>query len=357
MDRKTFLKYSGLVGVAAVAGSVKTISECMRFNPKLFQVTDSRNLMGTFVNVTVLHESVALAEEAVGQAFQEMARVCRLLTRFESDSAIGVLNRDGFLQDIPPEVYTVVSKSGQLHHQSGGGVDITVTPLLKLYQECFEAAAAPPDGQRILESLKLVDGQAVILDRESIRFNREGMNITLDGIAKGFVVDRGAEVLKALQIDHGLINAGGDIRGIGGKNHQSPWRVAIQNPVQRNGVIDLVELNNGAIATSGNYEIYFDQDKLYHHIIRPDTGRSPSEVSSVTVRSGSTMDADALSTTVFAMGPKNGLRFIEQWNATECLVIQSDKQQLASSGWISALYAPRNRKTVRKAAVEFPVRG
>lgn len=351
MDRKTFLKYSSLVGVAAVAGSVKPISDCMRFNPKLYKVTDSRNLMGTFVNLTVLHESAIMAEEAIGQAFQEMAKVCRLLTRFESDSAIGVLNRDGFLQDFPPEVYTVVSKSGQVHYLSGGVFDITVAPLLKLYQECFEATAGPPDRKRILESLKLVDGQAVVLNRQSIRFNREGMNITLDGIAKGFVVDCGAGVLETLHIEHGLINAGGDLRAIGGKNHRNPWRVAIQDPAQRNGVIDLVDLNEGAIATSGNYEIYFDQDKLYHHIIRPDTGLSPSEVSSVTVRSDSTMDADALSTTVFAMGPKKGLRFIEQLDGSECLIIGSDKQPQASSGWTSALHAPRN------TAIEFPLSG
>jgi thiamine biosynthesis lipoprotein len=162
------------------------------------------------------------------------------------------------------------------------------------------------------------------------------MGITLDGIAKGYIIDCGARILEREGIKHALINAGGDIRAIGGKGSKTPWRVAIQNPEKTGPYVDTLTMVDGAIATSGNYEIYFDREKLYHHIVSPKTGRSPLQSISVTVLATNVMDADALSTSVFVLEPAAGKRFIEKMPKTECLILTSAEEKTMSGGWPTA---------------------
>jgi thiamine biosynthesis lipoprotein len=336
MDRRTFLKYSGILGIGFAFRGLAPLSESVAFNRRLYKVTRTRLAMGTFVAVTVMHPSQAEADDAIGRAFAEMNRVSRLLDRYNSSSAIGTLNRDGYLADIPTEVSDVVGRSIHFHKVSGGAFDITVKPLVDLYKEHFAAHGTPPSEAQVAKVLDLVDGSAVRFEGQAIRLAREGMGITLDGIAKGYVIDCGARVIKQQGIQHALINAGGDIRAIGGKKSNIPWSVAIQNPEKLGPYVDTLTMVDGAIATSGNYEVYFDQEKLYHHIVNPETGRSPLQSTSVTVMAANVMDADALSTSVFVLGPLAGKRFVEDMPKTECLILTSGQQKAASSGWPSA---------------------
>jgi thiamine biosynthesis lipoprotein len=312
------------------------MSESVAFNRKLYKVTRTRLAMGTFVAVTVMHPSRAEADDVTGKAFEEMDRVSRLLDRYQSASPIGVLNQEGHLSHMPPEVSEVLARSLHFHKASGGAFDMTVQPLVDLYKEHFGAHGTPPSEAGVAKVLDLVDAGAVRFDGRTIRFAREGMGITLDGIAKGYVIDCGAKVIKQHGIKHALINAGGDIRAIGGKESNIPWRVAVQNPNKEGPYVDTLAMVDGSIATSGNYEVYFDQEKLYHHIVNPKTGQSPLESTSVTVLARSVMDADALSTSVFVLEPMAGKRFIESMPNTECLILDAKRQRVASSGWQSA---------------------
>ncbi len=292
--------------------------------------------MGTFAAITAMHPSRTEADDAIGRAFEEMDRVSRLLNRYQPASAIGTLNKEGYLSDIPPEVSEVIARSLHFHKASNGAFDITVKPLVDLYKEHFEAHKSPPSEAKVAKVLDLVDGSAVRFDGRTIRFTKEGMGITLDGIAKGYIIDCGAKTLEREGIKHALINAGGDIRAIGGKQSKTPWKVAVQNPDKDGPYVDTVTMVNGAIATSGNYEVYFDQEKLYHHIVNPKTGRSPLQSTSVTVSASNVMDADALSTAVFVLEPDAGKRFIENMPKTECLILNSSEKKIMSTGWPSA---------------------
>lgn len=336
MDRRTFLKYSGMLGIGVAVGGLMPMSECVAFNKKLYKVTRTRLAMGTFVAVTVLHPSQGEADDAIGRAFEEMTRVSRLLDRYNSSSAIGTLNRDGYLADMPTEVSDVVGRSIHFHQVTGGAFDITVKPLVDLFKEHFAAHGMPPSEAQIAKVLGLVDGRAVRLEGQTIRLAREGMGITLDGIAKGYVIDCGARVIKEHGIQHALINAGGDIRAIGGKKSNIPWKVAVQSPEKMGPYVDTLTMVDGAIATSGNYEVYFDQEKLYHHIVNPETGRSPLQSASVTVMAANVMDADALATSVFVLEPLAGKQFIETIAQTECLILDSNQKRVMSGGWPSA---------------------
>jgi len=336
MDRRTFLKYSGMLGVGVAFGGLLPVSECVAFDRSLYKVTRSRLAMGSFVTITVMHSSQAKADDAIGKAFEEMDRVSRPMDRYNSASAVGTLNHDGQLVDIPREVADVVARSLHFHKVSGGAFDVTVKPVIDLYKEHFAAYGTAPSDEKVAKMVDLVDAGLIQFDGKSIRFAKEGMGITLDGIAVGYVVDCGAEVLRRMGVKHGLINASGDIRAIGGKDSTTPWRVAVQNPDKEGPYLDAIAMVDGAIATSGNYEIYFDKEKLYHHIVNPDTGRSPRQCGSVTVLAENSMDADALSTTVFVLEPDAGKQFIENMPKTECLILTSAKEKIASSGWPSA---------------------
>ena len=336
IDRRTFLKYSGMLGVGFAFGGLMPISESVAFNRRLYKVTRARLSMGTFAAITVMHPSRTEADDAIGKAFEEMDRVTRLLNRYQSNSAIGTLNREGYLSDIPREVSEVITRSLYFHRASGGAFDMTVKPLVDLYKEHFAAHQIPPSEAEVAKVLDLVDAGAVRFDGHTIRFAKEGMGITLDGIAKGYIIDCGARVIERHGIKHALINAGGDIRAIGGKGSRTPWKVAIQNPDKDGSYVDTITMVNGTIATSGNYELYFDQEKLYHHIVSPKTGRSPLQSESVTVMASNVMDADALSTAVFVLEPAAGKQFIEKMPKTECLILTPNQKKITSSGWPSA---------------------
>ena len=336
VDRRTFLKYSGMLGVGLAFSGVMPVSECVAFDRKLYKVTRTRLAMGTFAAVTVMHPSQDEADDIIAKAFHEMDRVSRLLNRYDSGSAIGVLNRDGRLSDTPGEVLDVLVRALKFHESTGGAFDVTVKPLVDLYKKHFADHGKAPSDAEVAKTLKYVNSRALYVDGRQVRFGKEGMGITLDGIAKGYVIDCGADVLRRHGIKHGLINAGGDIRAIGGKDTTTPWRVAVQSPEKDGSYADIITMVNGAIATSGNYEVYFDKEKLYHHIVSPESGQSPLESNSVTVLSANVVDADALSTSVFVLEPTVGKQFIENTPNTECLILTASDQRVASRGWPSA---------------------
>jgi thiamine biosynthesis lipoprotein len=333
MDRRNFLKLSGMLGIGFASGGLLPVSESLAFNRRLYKVTETKLGMGTFVSITAMHPSKTQAQEVIGKAFEEMDRVTRLLDRYRPDSPVGVFNKDGKLPDVPPELAEVIARALYFQKVSLGAFDITVQPLVDMYKEHFDAHGGPPSEEDVKKVLALVDGNALSFDGKSMAFETEGMGITLDGIAKGFVIDQGAEVIRTGGIEHALINAGGDIRATGGKEDGMPWKVGIQNPDKEGPYSDIINMVNGAVATSGNYEIYFDEEKLYHHIVNPKTGGSPAQSASVTVMAANVMDADALSTAVFVLEPVDGKNFIDNMSEAECLILDRKAKRFTSSGW------------------------
>jgi thiamine biosynthesis lipoprotein len=271
----------------------------------------------------------------VGRAFEEIKRLTDFMTRFESTSCIGHLNAHGCVDDVPAEVMNVLYASLRYHRLSQGAFDITVKPLIDLYEESFRTNNGPPSADALKEVMKLVGSHHLRLNKNSVSFSQSGMAVTLDGIAKGYIIDRAMGVLRHHDIHHALINAGGDIVVHGGKGKDRPWRIGIQDPWNRNHHLDVVPLTSGAVATSGNYEVFFDREKLYHHLIRPDSGDPAPDIASVTIRAASCAAADAMATTVYSMGPSGGNGFIQKTPSVEGLIINNQGKKIASSGWNS----------------------
>ena len=338
MDRRSFLKLSGLLGLGmASATALPVAAEAVSFNQKMMKVSKTRLAMGTFVSMTLMHPSKDQAEEAMDAAYSEIDRLSGLLSRYDHASAVYDLNTRGHLKDLPPEVARVVTSSLHYNRLTGGYFDVTVKPVVDLFQQKLggEKKVWPTEAE-IQELLRLVDSRKIEIRERALSFKAGGMGITLDGIAKGFIVDRASEVMSSRGIRNHLINAGGDIRTRGSREDGKPWTVAIQDPWKRKSYPDVVQIGDGCIATSGNYEIYYDREKMFHHIVNPKTGFSPDLTTSVSIMANSTMEADALATSLCVMSPSQGTEFVNGLAACESLVIGKDGALWKSKGWKSA---------------------
>ncbi len=335
INRRSFLKLSGILGIGlASTTAIPTWAEAVRFNRKLYKISKTRLAMGTFVSMTLLHSSRDQAEDAMGEAFFEIDRLSRSISRFDETTAVAQLNREGFLKDVPPEVSEVVKRALKYYRVSNGAFDISVKPVVDLFKEKFsQEQKMPPTEAELQEALRLVNASNIEFKGSSLRFKRPGMGITLDGIAKGYIVDRASQVLAKHRIKNHLINAGGDIRTMGHRRDKKPWTIAVQDPQKKKHYPDIIHMTDGAIATSGNYEIYFDKEKMFHHIVNPSTGLSPDESTSVSVVAETAMDADALSTSVFVMNPERGTIFINSLPKCESLVVAKGNRKIKSAGW------------------------
>jgi thiamine biosynthesis lipoprotein len=331
VDRRTFLKACGVLGVGAVAGgALQAASRVVRLGPRHVSVERTLLRMGSFVTITAVHESRDRAEEAVGRAIEEMDRLAAILSRHDASTPLSLINREGELRDAPAELIEVVRASLWANRASDGAFDVTVQPVLDLFEG---DGARLPDRDAVRAALACVGSRRIELGERSVRLHGEGVRVTLDGIAPGYIVDRMSEVLSSHGIENHLVNASGDIRVRGRRADGRPWHIAVEDPEKKGHYPEVIELGSGAVSTSGDYEIYFDREKIHHHIIDPATGASPPLATSVSVVSETAMRSDALSTAVFVLAPARGIELVHSLPATQCLVLGRGGESYRSRGW------------------------
>ena len=313
------------------------VTDVTRVSRRLLRLVSTRAAMGTHVRLTLLGGAPGRLEEAAGRAFDETDRLIALLTRFEPAAPVAVLNALGCLEGPPPEVVDVVTSALDFHALSAGAFDVSVAPLLALFSahlDCAEPSAPSP--AEVREALSRVGAEHVAVSGRRVAFLRAGMGVTLDGIAKGYIVDAIARVLERRGVARYLVDAGGDIRAAGSNERGEPWAVAVKDPAGGDGFPDVMRLRDGAVATSGSYESFFQSSGALHHIVDPGSGRSPSHSVSVSVRARTAMAADALATSVFVMPPEAGLALMDRLPGCACLMLDGAGSARRSRNWISA---------------------
>lgn len=324
-----------IAGVAALSAVVFGASSCTGITPDTEELTkfeETRTLMDTFVTITVYTSDEENAEEVISAAFARMEEIEREASIFDEKSEAFRLNRDGYLEAPSEDFRQLIALSLGYSQITDGYFDITVQPLLDLWQAGLWQESETIQQSRIDETLGLVGWDKIVIEDEKIYFTVEGMEITLGGIAKGYAVDEALDVISDTGVEHALINAGGDMRMLGTKPQGEPWLVALVNPDNTSQSLANFSLSDKAIATSGNYERYFDPEKEAHHIINPKTGYSAAECISTTVIAPSATQADSLATSIFVMGPEAGIELIESLDDTECLIVDADRTIHLSSG-------------------------
>ena len=192
-----------------------------------------------------------------------------------------------------------------------------------------------PERRAIEARLPLVDYRFVHVDRAAgtAFISKVGARIHLGGIGKGYAVDRAAVILRARGLSDFLIQSGGDLY-VAGLNDGAPWKLGIADPRGTGGqTFATLELSNGTLSTSGDYERFFIENGIrYHHLLDPDRGTPAAGSRSVTIVADSAMLADVLSTGVFIMGPEAGMALVERLPQVEGVIVSSSNQVLVSSG-------------------------
>lgn len=269
---------------------------------------------------------------AITRAVAEMRRLEGLLSEWRDDSEVGKINLSPD-QWVPvgPETFSVISRALEEGKASHGTFDITFQAMSGVWK--FGSAAdaepkVPPKAQ--LEKLrKLVDYRTVQLDpgARAVKIPKDH-KIGLGGIAKGYIVDAAAKILKQAGIESFMVQAGGDLFGSGRKPDGSAWVSGIQDPRGPQGTFFAsIELTDHAFSTAGDYaRSYVIGNRRYHHIIDPRTGYPATASRSVTVWAEDATTADAVDDAVFILGPEEGLKLVEATPGVGVVIVDKNNQ-------------------------------
>jgi thiamine biosynthesis lipoprotein len=296
-------------------------------------VSETRPMMGTEVSVYLWSDDDETGRRALEDVFAEAARIDRLMSTYKEDSEISAINRGAATAPVVAgaELFGLIQRSLDVSLLTRGAFDITYESVGQHYD--FRERRRP-DAATIQAEKDLINYRLVKLDRaaHTVSFAREGVRINLGGIAKGYVVERGIDILRSRGIEHAVVTAGGDSRLLGDRRGR-PWMIGIRDPRADGEVAISVPLSDEAVSTSGDYERYFDEDGIrYHHIIKPSTGEPAAGVHSATVIGPDAVITDALSTSVFVMGVERGLTLIGTLPDYESIVIDADGRMFYSAG-------------------------
>ncbi len=293
--------------------------------------------MGTTYSVKLLEMPEGMAPEQLRTEIDRiLAQVNQRMSTYDPQSELSRFNGNESSDwiDISPELLTVIQEALRVSRLTDGAFDVTVGPLVNLWgfgPEMKEDRI--PSEQAIAQTLARV-GHERIHFRDAppgLKKERADIYIDLSAIAKGYGVDRVADYLDSLGSANYLVEIGGELRGKGHNPKQIPWRIAIEKPLPGQRTIErVVEIENGGIATSGDYRNFFVQNgQRYSHALNPHTGWPVRhELASVTVIDETAMAADAMATALMVMGPTAGLELAEaQRLAALFIVIDGDEFQ------------------------------
>lgn len=286
-------------------------------------------VMGTTLEITVYRpetESAASVDD-LEAAYAEVVEIDQLMSLYRGDSELSALNARAGEGLLPVSASTADVLRASLHYAdlTGSALDVTVQPLVELWGFYNVSTAKVPSRGEIESVMQRIGIDRATLDDPS-RQVALASNTALDfgGVAKGYAVDRAVEALKTRGVSAGLVNLGGNVSVFGQAEAGRPWRIGIRHP-RENRLIGRVNLMSGAVATSGDYDRYFEfEGKRYSHILDPRTGWPVEDIYAVTVVAPNATTADALSTAAFVMGEKRGMDLLSRCVGVEGVLIQPD---------------------------------
>lgn len=292
--------------------------------------------MYTVTSITVISDSEKRAQGAIDSAYREIDRLEKLLNFYSRESEVSLINDNAGIMPVrvSQDTLDVIEKAIYTSEMTGGAFDITVGPVVKLWD--FQSRVVP-DEKTISEKAKLTGYRNIVLDKTggTVFLSTRGMQIDLGALVKGYAADRAVEILKSNGITSGIVTIGGEVKAFGTRPGGDQWNVGIQNPRPVKNVENLVppnppsekrgdgevsdqilatiKLSDRAISTSGDYEKFFVKEgKWYHHIFDPKTGHPVYECQSVTIVAKDAVFTDAFATGIFVLGPERGLEVLKR---------------------------------------------
>ncbi|KXS38736.1 MAG: thiamine biosynthesis lipoprotein [Halomonadaceae bacterium T82-2] len=288
-------------------------------------------IFGTGYHVTVYAALDEAEDKALGQGILDtLQHVDHLMSTYKPDSELSRFNRYpvGVPFFLSPQTAEVIRESLRIARLSNDAFDVTVGPAVNLWG--FGPDGRPdrvPDPTALTAALARIDIHALKLDGDTLTKTKP-VYVDLSAIAKGYGTDQVADYLEKQGVDSYLVEVGGEIRTRGQKPDGAEWRIAVEKPVSsERSVQRVIDLGTSAVATSGDYRNYFEQDGVrYSHTIDPRTGRPiTNHVASVTVISERCATADALATALTVMGEQAALDLAERENLAVYLIVRTDE--------------------------------
>ena len=267
--------------------------------------------MYTIVSITVSCKSEEQAQKTMDASFRELDRLAGLMNFYSEDSEISMINRQASRAPVKvsKDTFDLLEKSVYVSEMTEGAFDVTVGPLVKLWDMQKKIV---PDRKAVIEAMEKVGYRNILLDKttSTVFLKKSGAQIDLGGILKGYAADKVIWILKQNGFTSAIVAVGGEVRAIGRKPDGTPWMVGIQNPRQKGSADEIVatmELSDKATSTSGDYNNYFEKDGVrYHHLLDPKTGFPSKQCGSTTIIANDSTTADGFSK-LFVLGPEKGL--------------------------------------------------
>ncbi|HEY6001672.1 MAG TPA: FAD:protein FMN transferase [Anaeromyxobacter sp.] len=282
---------------------------------------------GTTVSITAVHGDAAAARAAIDEALRETRRIDALMTVFRPGSEVSRLNAAGVLPHPDPHLVRVLEFSQRLSALSDGSFDVTVQPLWTLFVSCARERRLPSRAE-IDWARSLVGFAGLEVSRRLLSL-RPGMSITLNGIAQGYATDLASGILRERGVHDALIDAG-EYGAEGARQPGRPWTVGVQHPRDPSALLGAVAMDGRFLATSGDYEASFSDDRLYHHIFDPHTGVSPTRWSSVVVAARTGLEADGLTKPMMVLPPERAQALLSRFPGAGAVFVAKDGRVAAS---------------------------
>ncbi|MGE4584456.1 MAG: FAD:protein FMN transferase [Sphaerochaeta sp.] len=292
-------------------------------------------MLGTVCKITIYDNP---NEEAFTAAFSRLREIEQKMSLHIETSELSEINRNAGIKPVKvsADTYAVIKKALEIAKLSNGAFDPTIGPLVEAWDIGGDNPRRPSD-EELANLLPLIGYDRVITDdaNQSVMLKDKGMILDLGGIAKGYAADQAAAVLKEHHVQKAIVNLGGNVLTLGRKPDGTLWRIGVQDPdLERGDYAIIVQLDDTSLVTSGPYERFFVLDGItYHHILDTKTGYPvQSDLTSASIITKSSFLADALSTSVYALGYEKGMEMIDKLEGVEAIFFTKDKKILLSNG-------------------------
>lgn len=316
------IKRRRFIAIAAAAGVSAALIKNISFADEgLYRW--SGVVMDADASIQLYHPKKGKARELVEESLHEIIRLEKLFSVYEPNSLVSELNREGYLDNPEEEFVTLLRDAQNYSGLTDGAFDITVQPLWQLYKQHFGKSNNDISDGDVLKVLSLVDYRKLEISSKKIELKNPGMQITLNGIAQGYITDKVTDLLQARGIKNVLVELG-ESRALGRHPDGASWNVGIRNPDRLKEVIEDVRINNMAVATSGGYGTVFDREGKHHHLFDPKTGKSANYYKSVSVIAPRASMSDALSTSFFVMPKEKTFNVIDKMSGVSGIFVMND---------------------------------
>lgn len=334
-------KYNRILSVLSAVLVLSLLCSC---KPEEKSVSKTGFYFDTIITITLYGTD---NEKYIESCFSLASDYERKFSNTIADSEISQINQSaGKYVTVSDETVELLQDGISYGKLSNGKFDITIGKLTELWNFSEIAknlktsdnetdSSVLPDDQEIKNAVSHISYKSIKIKGNKVKLTDSSAKIDLGGIAKGYIADKMREYLTDQGITKGIISLGGNVMTLGPKSDGEFYSIGIQKPFAKTGTsLGTLKVKDASVVSSGIYERYYRvDDRLYHHILNTRTGYPvENNLYQVTIISKSSMDGDALSTTVFALGARDGMELVENTKDTEAIFVMEDGEIMQSSG-------------------------